>query len=315
MVKKFFVLIIALVAAILSFRWLTKSREDTDWVDTARPGKVIAVDGIALHYVESGDPSRPHIVMIHGFGGHTFSFRYQLAEFSRDHHVIAIDLKGFGYSERSERGDYSLTEQSRLVLRAMDILKIDRATLVGHSMGGEVVMRVAAAAPERVERLVLAASVSGQRVPFAPRLPFIRPFLPGLSRLVMVRNFGKKMFYDPSTVDVEGIRATYLDAARVRGSMNTIWEMWGDVPGDQPIAYSSITQPVLVLAAEKERVIPFYSRVVSHLRANLPQAEVQTIERTGHLLLEENPERANAAIRAFIGTTEGHAEPVPAVTA
>lgn len=312
--KKVFLLIIALVVAILSFRWLTKSREETDWVDAVRPGKVIAVDGVALHYVESGDPSRPHIVMIHGFGGHTFSFRYQIADFSRDHHVVAIDLKGFGYSERSERGDYSLTEQARLVLRVMDILKIDRATLVGHSMGGAVVMRAAEAEPERVERLVLVASVSGQRVPFAPRLPFIRPFLPGLSRLVMVRNFGKKMFYDPSTVDVEGIRETYLTAARIHGSMNTIWEMWGDVPGDQPIAYSSIWQPVLVLAAEKERVIPFYPRVVAQLRASLPQAEVQTVERTGHLLLEENPEAANAAIRAFIGTTDGRAEPAAAAT-
>jgi pimeloyl-ACP methyl ester carboxylesterase len=242
--------------------------------------------------------------MVHGFGGHTFSFRYQLEEFSHDHHCIAIDLKGFGYSERQKDGDFSMTEQARLVLRAMDILKIEKATLIGHSMGGAVVMRMAAAAPERVERLVLAASVSGQKVPMAPRLPFIRPFLPGLSRLVMVRDFGKKMFYDPSSVDAEGIRATYLAAARVEGSMNTIWNMWRDLREEGPIDFERITCPLLVLAAEKERVIPFYSRALAYLRSRLPQAEIQTLPRTGHLLLEEQPDEANAAIRSFLGTIE-----------
>jgi pimeloyl-ACP methyl ester carboxylesterase len=242
--------------------------------------------------------------MVHGFGGHTFSYRHQVKDFSQDFQVVAIDLKGFGYSERQPEGNFSLTEQAHLVLGAMDALKIERATLIGHSMGGEVVMRIAAAAPERVERVVLAASVSGQRVPFLPRPRFIRPFMPGLARLMMVRNFGKKMFYDPSLVDVDSIRANYLAAARIKGSMDTIWNMWTDVPNDKPIKYSRITQPVLVLVAEKERVIPIYSRVLSHLRKNIPHVQVVTVERTGHLMLEERPSAANQLIRGFLGTSD-----------
>jgi pimeloyl-ACP methyl ester carboxylesterase len=140
-------------------------------------------------------------------------------------------------------------------------------------------------------------------VPFAPRPRFIKPFMPGLSRLVMVRNFGKKMFYDPSTVDPEAIRAVYLAAARVKGSMDTVWNMWTDVPKDEPIEYDRIDQPVLVLAAEKERVIPLYGRALAYLRKKLPQARILTVERTGHLMLEERPDAVNRLIRDFISET------------
>jgi pimeloyl-ACP methyl ester carboxylesterase len=138
--------------------------------------------------------------------------------------------------------------------------------------------------------------------------------MPGLARLAVRRNFGKKMFYDPSSIDVETIHATYLAAARITGSLNTIWQMWTDVPHDKPIDYASITQPVLILAAEEERVIPLYPRVLAHLHSKLPQAQVLTIEHTGHLLLEENPTDANAAIRAFLGATEGNTAPVNAIS-
>src|SRR6202158_5614691 len=150
------------VTGFVSLRWLTRSREDTRWEDARPPGKLLDVNGVAVHYVKSG--GGPAIVVVHGFGGSTFSFRYQMAELSRDHRCVAIDLKGFGYSQRPEGGDYSLTGQAGLVLQAMDLLGIDRCVLMGHSMGGDVSMRIATIAPERIEKLILAASATGMKV-------------------------------------------------------------------------------------------------------------------------------------------------------
>jgi pimeloyl-ACP methyl ester carboxylesterase len=59
--------------------------------------------------------------------------------------------------------------------------------------------------------------------------------------------------------------------------------------------------PVLILWAEKERVLPFPDRLLKWLRKRLPDAEVVSVPRTGHMLLEESPEAANAAIRRFLG--------------
>jgi pimeloyl-ACP methyl ester carboxylesterase len=290
------------VAAFVSLRWLTRSREDTQWEDARPPGKLLDVDGVAVHYVESG--RGPAIVMVHGFGGSTFSFRYQMAELSRDHRCVAIDLKGFGYSQRPKGGDYSLTAQARLVLRAMDLLGIERCVLMGHSMGGDVAMRIGAMSPERVKKLILVASAPGMKIWVMPRLPFMRPFL-RLTMRVSLGRYRKRLFYDRKSVDTEAIFAGYLATARIKGSLNTVWEMWNGVRSDGAIDYKRITMPTLILWAERERIIPFPGFALRWLRKKLPLADVATVPRTGHLLLEERPNASNAAIRRFlVGASE-----------
>lgn len=295
------VALICAIGAFLSLRWLTKSREDTDWRDASKPGKIVDVDGVGLHFVEAGNG--PPIIMIHGFGGQTFSFRYQMAEFARDHRCVAIDLKGFGYSERSDGGDYSLVEQARLVCRAMDELGIDKAVLIGHSMGGEVVARAAELAPERVEKLVLVATAPGYPLWLGPRLPFMRAFMPGFARLAR-RNARKNLFFDPKSVDLDAILAEYEKPGRIYGSLDTVWQMWRDVRKQPKLDHSKITMPVLILWGEKERILPFDQRLLRWLRKRLPQAEVVTIPRTGHMLLEESPTAANEALRRFLGESK-----------
>lgn len=298
--------IAGIAATFAGLRRLAKTREDTEWKDAPRPGKVLAVDGVAIHYVETVPRARsqdsvPAIVMIHGFGGNTFSFRHQLAEFGADYRAVAIDLKGFGFSERTDRGgDYSISEQARLMLRAMDLLSIERAIVIGHSMGGEVAMRMAATSPERVEKLVLAASVSGERAPIMPRLAIFRPTFGFFTKLSAFSAW-RRMFYDRSQVDEKALRAGYLAPGRIKGTLNTIWEMWEDIRHDKPVEYKRLTMPALILWAEKERIVPLAGRALRQLRKHLPHAEFQTIPRTGHLLLEENPTDSNNALHRFIG--------------
>jgi 2-hydroxymuconate-semialdehyde hydrolase len=289
-------------ASAVALRRLFRSREDRDWLDTPGPGRTITVDGLRLHYTEKAPPiggSAPAIVMIHGFGGNTFSFRYQLNDLGQDYRCVAIDLKGFGYSERPEKGDYSLTEQARLMLRAMDELGIERATLIGHSMGGEVVMRMAEIAPDRVEKLILAATVPGNKLPVAPRIGIMRPLLTPVSKLIAATSW-RRLFYDTSRLDMDEIRKAYLTPARIRGSGNTVWEMWRDIRHDHPVDFRKITQPVLILWAEKERILPFPGRGLRWLQRKLPAAHTVHVPRSGHMLLEEQPEACNAAIRTFL---------------
>jgi pimeloyl-ACP methyl ester carboxylesterase len=110
----------------------------------------------------------------------------------------------------------------------------------------------------------------------------------------------RRMFYDRSKLDLKAIREGYLAPYRIKGTGNTLWEMWRDVRRDKPIDFRRIKAPVLILWAERERIIPFESRALSRLRKHFPSAQVISIPRTGHLLLEENPEASNAAIRSFL---------------
>jgi pimeloyl-ACP methyl ester carboxylesterase len=125
------------IATVVALRWLRRRREDLDWRSARPPGEIVEVDGVPLHYIERGAGSKA-AVLIHGFLGHTFSFRHLIPELANDHRVVAVDLKGFGYSSRPKKSDYSLTEQARLVTRLMDKLGIDWASVVGHSLGASV---------------------------------------------------------------------------------------------------------------------------------------------------------------------------------
>ena len=304
--RKFTVLLAAIAAAAVvaavPARKFFRSREDTAWRDAERPGRIVTVDGVGLHYVEQAPPvggNAPAIVMIHGFGGNTYSFRHQIVDLAQDYRCVAIDLKGFGYSERPDGGDYSLTAQARLVLGAMDGLDIGKATLIGQSMGGEVVMRMAEMAPERVERMILAASVPGKKVPIVPRLSFMRRLVDPIARLVSVRSW-KRLFYDQNRADLEQVRAEYQKPGRIYGTTRTFWEMWEGIRHDEQIDFTRLTQPVLILWAEKERILPLPGRSLRWLQAQLPHAVTEHIPLSGHMLLEEQPAIVNAAIRRFL---------------
>ena len=286
------------VAAAASLRWLRRRREDIAWRSARPPGRIVDVEGIPIHIVERG--SGPNAaILIHGFLGHTYSFRYLIPELAKDQRAVAVDLKGSGYSGRPKKGDYSLTEQARLVIRLMDKLGIDRASVVGHSLGGEVAMRIAANRPERVDKLVLAASVSGDRIPSLPVTPLIKPVLWLIGRLFGRRIF-RRQFYDPRKATKEVLEA-YRRPLRIKGSGDAVYQTLRDMRREKAVDSSRIVAPVLMLWASHERILPRW--VLSRLRKRFPRAEVITIDRAGHLLLEERPDAATAAIRRFLTPT------------
>ena len=284
----------SILSSIRALPALFRPRENIDWRDANAPGRVVTVDGVGVHYLEQG--AGPAVVLVHGYGGHTYTYRYLIPELARDHRVVALDLKGFGYSERPRKSDYSISAQARLVARFMDALDIQQASLVGHSMGGEVAMRVAAGWPERTDRIVLAGSISGERFPSLPLLPILKPIFGMLARLFGHRLL-KRMFYDPRHATREVLQA-YRAPARIRGSADAAFNVVRHARRDKTVDYKRITQQVLILWASYDRIVPRW--VLGRLRKHFPRAEVIEIERAGHLLLEEQPSACNEAIRSFL---------------
>jgi pimeloyl-ACP methyl ester carboxylesterase len=297
-----FALIFALIAIITGGMALLgrmfSRRENVDWEDAPKPGNVIEVHEHPMHYLEEGSGSA--VVLIHGFGGHTYSFRYLVPDLAQRHRVIAVDLLGFGYSSRPKGADYSNTAQAERVVKLMDLIGIRKASLVGHSMGGEVAMRIAAGWPDRVDRLVLAASVSGDT--FRGRFPPI-PIKP-LNQLV-ASFLGwvafRRSFYDVTKATNE-IRQNYRKPFRIRGSYDAVMNVIRHTRRDRTVQFDRITAPVLLLFARAERIVPGW--MYRRLKERFSSAQVVTVERAGHLLLEEQPEECNAAIQAFLPVAE-----------
>src|SRR5207247_6457241 len=178
----------------------------------------------------------------------------------------------------------------------MDKLGIDRASVVGHSLGGEVAMRIAANRPERVDKLVLAASVSGDRIPTLPVTPLIKPILWLIGRLFGRRIF-RRQFYDPRKATKEVLEA-YRRPLRIKGSGDAVYQTLRDMRREKAVDSSRIVAPVLMLWASHERILPRW--VLSRLRKRFPRAKVVTIEGAGHVLLEEQPEGTSRAVGSFL---------------
>jgi pimeloyl-ACP methyl ester carboxylesterase len=124
----------------------------------AQSGQDVMIDGERVHYFEQG--AGDAIVLIHGFpSSGALSFGQLFRLLPTDRRTVAVDLAGLGWSDRDRRGSYDLRSQALRVLKAMDALGITQATVVGTSLGGAVAQHLGLLAPERVERLVLLASL------------------------------------------------------------------------------------------------------------------------------------------------------------
>jgi pimeloyl-ACP methyl ester carboxylesterase len=109
---------------------------------------------LRLHYVEWGDPAAPPVMLIHGGRDHARSWDAIAQGLADRHRVIVPDLAGHGDSDWASSGDYPINGYAFDVAHLITLLSCDRLPLVGHSLGGHIALRIAAARPETITRLV-----------------------------------------------------------------------------------------------------------------------------------------------------------------
>ena len=259
------------------------------------------------------------VVLIHGFGASSYSWRDVIPELSDGHRIIAIDLFGFGWTERPENGrPFTRDGQVELVLGVMDSLGIDRAHIVGHSYGGAITMALAADHPGRVRSMVLVDSAAVD-FPMLRRRWFARV---GLFNWIYVRGLAlrpdavesafHRAYYDESLITDELVQA-YLDRLRVKGAARAYRGLTRPLPAElapREIHYEDFKVPTLVLwGAQDEVVAP---EVGSFHCGLVPGCRFVTIEGAGHSPMEEKPAEFLKEVTAFLDEIEGRPTSVTA---
>ena len=270
--------------------------------DARGPGAYLDIEGRRVHYVEAG--TGEPVVLIHGWNGSTFSFRHVIPELAQaGYRAVAIDLFGYGYSTRDPDADYSITGQAHLVSAVMARLGIQRAAVIGHSMGGAVAMRLAIGHPERVGRLILVDSVSaGQMRRGRGPGRLLRPLLPVIATLTLHReSFRMRALrsaaHDPAFA-TPNVAEGYFRPMRVAGHLRAQGIMFSQRGRDEPLDPSTVRKPTLILWGEHDRWLPLsHGEALARL---IPGARLVPVPSAGHLPLEEQPAFCNRRVLEFL---------------
>lgn len=276
--------------------------------------RFIDAGGVKTRLVEAGDG--PPVILMHGVGGHAEAFARNVLPLAERHRVIAIDLLGFGLTEKPEGKQTHQGFVDHLVA-LLDVLSIDRAHLVGESLGGWVAMWTALTQPDRVDRLV---SVCGARLSVetdeeskaytaAGREDLIRlteQYIADPTR-DNVRRRLEWLFHDPSDVTDElvDLRWTlYQQPGALESLSKAVDRMKSGGTGDPTIALTAerlqqITHPTLMLWTSHNPSTT--AATAKRAAAYMPNCEFVLMDGCAHWPQWEEPAMFNQYLSAFLG--------------
>ena len=257
--------------------------------------KEIAVFGQKIHYVEAG--SGPTVILLHGLGGSTQVWQFNLGPLAEKFHVIAPDQIGFGKSDKP-LVNYRIRTYVDFLDQFCKQLKIERATLVGNSMGGWIAAAFTAAFPDRVDKLVL-VDAAGYTPPkdLDTRAFFgLNPTTRDGMKLLAAKVFYNKLFQTDALID-QAIAARL--AAGDGYTINSITEsiIRGEDFVDDTI--KTIKRPTLIVWGREDGLTPVAD--AERFNRDIAGSKLVVFNQCGHVPNVEKPAEFNAAVIKFLG--------------
>lgn len=275
----------------------------TEWSRKYARGKFAELNGRSTHYVVrgAGEP----LILIHGFNMDVNTWIENIDALAENNKVYGIDLWGQGFSTRDsiDPGYELYVEQ---LLSFMDAFDIQKATLVGHSMGGGTIITFAVQYPERVERLILVDS-TGIPNPLPLRSKFFT--LPGVGEFLLSINnnyFRRKNLRDIWFYEKDRITDEVFDDItqfqKIEGSSEILLEIlrkdFFHTLGDEIKQLSQLEIPTLIIWGRHDTSIPV--KVGKEMHRRLVGSRYEVIENGGHMPNFDNPEQFNRIVREYL---------------
>ncbi|RPH43449.1 MAG: alpha/beta hydrolase [Planctomycetota bacterium] len=253
----------------------------------------VSVDGAEVAYAQQGRLALPPLVMLHGWAASHKFWKYCFSAFSPRWRVIAPDLVGFGISEKPKR-DYTLDGLASWLGKFLDAMKLDRVTLVAHSMGGTIALLYALQNPGRIEKLVVSNPVIVGRTAFSRRNRLcmkmgIRRLLYHLAKIGPIRRWVAKDFTTIGPLDADlaldvtkGTYQSMFDSVLSTGKVDLREKM------------ASLSVPTLSIGTDLDQL------VATEQYDMVPAQQKTRITGSGHIPMIERPEEFNRVLNDFL---------------
>jgi pimeloyl-ACP methyl ester carboxylesterase len=276
---------------------------DVDWQEHLHS---CAVHGSRVNYVEMGQG--PPVVLIHGLSGCWQNWLENIPRLARRHRVIALDLPGFGESELPQE-EISIPGYGRFVDAFLGEIDVERAGLVGNSMGGFIAAETTIAHPSRVEKLVLVSAAGLVRVgnsqlyalERAARLfhPLTAAFLARREHLVRRPGLRKRMLFGVVRYPDRIAPELAYEVASGAGKPGFLDALNAIVNYDFRDRLPEISVPTLIVWGRNDRIVPVSG--AHEYEELIPNARRVIFEDTGHVPMLERPARFNQIVEEFLG--------------
>jgi pimeloyl-ACP methyl ester carboxylesterase len=293
------IIIVLLFAALTVYAYLPYQTSDPKTF-AGENSHFIDIDGRTIHYTVQG--SGPALVLVHGFGGSTYAWNKLTPLLASQYTVYALDLLGFGLSDKPADASYALPAQADSVCALIKSLGIEETVLIGHSMGGVIVADAVAKLPDRIKGIIMIEPGFFYTPPaFLQKLFF--PFDRAMAKMFYSRMGREKSFaasyYDTSLVTEEVIDELLI-ARHTPGAVEAMQAMSSD-----PSAYvtyediaAAVTGPALMIwgeRGEKTRI-----REIEDSQRLVKGSRLIMVKSCGHYVQDEKAEKCAQAILTFL---------------
>lgn len=267
--------------------------------------KISDVDIYYEDFQHKNNPDAQVLILIHGFLSSTISFRQLIPHLTEEYHVVAIDLPGFGKSEKSKTFFYSLENYGKLVLEFIKEMGWKDVVLIGHSMGGQVALHASRQDGTLIKKLVLLGCCGYIKRAKATAIycSYIPFFSWGLKHWVLRKDMRNNLLGVLHNIDlvtddlIKGYRAQFLEDGFFDSLIRLLRHREGDL---KPFELNTIQHPILLIHGNDDKVIPMSTG--KRLNEDLKNSQLIVYKDAGHLIMEEKPMELARDIKKFIST-------------